>query len=114
MKCGYVDRNGKRCHGTPKLGELTQVRIFIITVILNPLSSCLIFFLFLNYYLKVTGLIISKKKFIGCANWKHGEKDHRYLTVPNTVDMELLEILFDKHTYHARGIDFEVNLFLYF
>ena len=55
-----------------------------------------------------------KKKFIGCANWKHGEKDHRYLTVPNTVDMELLEILFDKHTYHARGIDFEVNLFLYF
>lgn len=70
-------------------------------------------FFFCIFKLLFTGYI-SKKKFIGCANWKRGEKDHRYLTVPNTVDMELLEILFDKHTYHARGIDFEVNLFLYF
>ena len=46
LTCGYVDHNRKRCNGTPKLGELTQVRIFIITVILNPLSSCLIFFYF--------------------------------------------------------------------
>jgi len=28
LKCGYVDRNGKRCNGTPKLGEPIQVRIW--------------------------------------------------------------------------------------
>ena len=26
-KCGYVDRDGVRCDGAPKLGELTQVCI---------------------------------------------------------------------------------------
>lgn len=58
--------------------------------------------------------MVSKKKFIGCTNWKHGEKDHRYLTVPNNVDIELLETMFEHYSYHANGIDFEVNLFLYF
>ena len=75
MTCEYVDRNGKWCNGTPKLGELTQVRIFIITVILNPLSSCLIFFIF-KLLFKGYWFNNIKKKFIGCANWKHGEKDH--------------------------------------
>ena len=55
-----------------------------------------------------------KKEIYWLCKLETWRKNHRYLTVPNTVDMELLEILFDKHTYHARGIDFEVNLFLYF
>ena len=24
-KCGHIDRNGNKCNGTPKLGELSQV-----------------------------------------------------------------------------------------
>lgn len=26
-ECGHVNQNGKRCNGTPKLGEFTQVCI---------------------------------------------------------------------------------------
>ncbi|CAG8694190.1 9127_t:CDS:2, partial [Funneliformis caledonium] len=78
-KCGYVDQNGIRYDGASKLNEFIQV----------------------------IGSIASKKKFIGCAKWHFREKNYRYLTIPNNVDLELLEIMFDKHFYHPRGIDFE-------
>ncbi|CAB4414123.1 unnamed protein product [Rhizophagus irregularis] len=81
--CEYVDQNGVKCNGISKLCEFNQV----------------------------TGLITSKKKFIGCTNWKPKEK-HRYLTIPNNVDLELLETMFSEYSYHPYGIDFkndEVN-----
>ncbi|RGB22076.1 hypothetical protein C1646_678098 [Rhizophagus diaphanus] len=78
-KCGYVDRNGIRCDGVPKLGEFTQV----------------------------VGSIVSTKKFIGCTKWQSSEKNHRYLTIPNNIDLELLETMFNNHSYHSHGIDFE-------
>jgi len=56
----------------------------------------------------VIGSIASKKKFIGCTKWQSGEKKHRYLTIPNNVDLELLETMFNNHSYHSHGIDFEV------
>jgi hypothetical protein len=74
----------------------------------------IVYFLPINIiYLQVTSSIASKKKFIGCNNWKPGEKDHRYLTIPNNIDLELLEILFSEHSYHPHGIDFEVNFVSY-
>ncbi|CAB5386575.1 unnamed protein product [Rhizophagus irregularis] len=81
--CEYIDQNGVKCNGIPKLCEFNQV----------------------------AGLITSKKKFIGCTNWKPKEK-HRYLTIPNNVDLELLETMFSEYSYHPYGIDFkndEVN-----
>jgi len=42
--------------------------------------------------------------------WQSGEKNHRYLTIPNNVDLELLETMFDKYSYHPHGINFEVIL----
>ncbi len=72
---------------------------------------------FLNKYLKfiilqITGSVRTKKKFIGCSNWKPKEKGHRFLTIPSNVDLELLENLFNNYTYHPHGIDFEVNFIL--
>ncbi|GBC27218.1 hypothetical protein GLOIN_2v1763409 [Rhizophagus irregularis DAOM 181602=DAOM 197198] len=78
-KCGYVDQKGIRCNGTPTLGEFTQV----------------------------IGSTSSKKKFIGCTKWQSGEKNHRYLTIPSNIDLELLEDMFNGHSYHPNGIDFE-------
>ncbi|CAG8662781.1 5294_t:CDS:2 [Funneliformis caledonium] len=78
-KCGYVDQNGIKCDGEPKLGELTQV----------------------------VGSIVSKKKFIGCTKWQSREINHLYLTIPNNVDLELLEMMFNNHSYYSYGIDFE-------
>ncbi|POG64718.1 hypothetical protein GLOIN_2v1672652 [Rhizophagus irregularis DAOM 181602=DAOM 197198] len=81
--CEYIDQNGVKCNGIPKLCEFNQV----------------------------AGLITSKKKFIGCTNWKLKEK-HQYLTIPNNVDLELLETMFSEYSYHPYGIDFkndEVN-----
>lgn len=37
-----------------------------------------------------------------------GEKNHRFLTIPLNVDLELLETMFNEHSYHPHGIDFEV------
>jgi len=53
-----------------------------------------------------------RKKFIGCVNWKAGEK-HRYLSIPNNIDLELLEMIFNEHSYHPHGIDFEVKYISY-
>ena len=64
-------------------------------------------------FFSIFPIFTSKKKFIGCKNWKYGEKDHRYLTIPNNIDFELLEMMFNEHSYHPHGIDFEVNLFYY-
>jgi hypothetical protein len=50
----------------------------------------------------------TKKKFIGCTKWKPKEKNHRFLTIPPNVDLELLEMMFNEHSYHPHGIDFEV------
>jgi hypothetical protein len=58
--------------------------------------------------------VTSKKKFIGCTNWKSNEKGHRYLTIPINVDLELLEKMFDDYSYHSHGIDFQVRFGLYF
>ena len=55
-----------------------------------------------------------KKKFIDCTNWKPREKNHRFLTIPLNIDLELLEKMFNKHLYHSNGIVFEVNLLNYF
>ena len=63
--------------------------------------------------IQVIGSVASKKKFIGCTKWQTGEKNHRYLTIPNNVDVELLEIMFNKHSYHPHGIDFEVKSALF-
>ncbi|CAB4382846.1 unnamed protein product [Rhizophagus irregularis] len=35
------------------------------------------------------------------------EKNHRYLTIPSNIDLELLEDMFNGHSYHPNGIDFE-------
>lgn len=43
-------------------------------------------------------------------NWKPGERNHRFLTIPPNVDLELLETMFNNHSYHPRDIDFEVIL----
>ena len=51
-----------------------------------------------------------KKKFIGCTKWQSGEKNHRYLTIPNNVDQDLLVAMFNNNSYHSHGIDFEVIL----
>ncbi|RHZ58579.1 hypothetical protein Glove_372g161 [Diversispora epigaea] len=67
------------CTGQPKLGEFTQI-----------IDS-----------------IPSKRKFIGCINWRLEELDHRYIIIPDNIDLELLETMFNKYSYHARGIDFE-------
>ncbi|RHZ82021.1 hypothetical protein Glove_114g20 [Diversispora epigaea] len=77
-QCGHIN-NGIKCTGKPKLGEFTQI-----------ISS-----------------ISSKRKFIGCTNWKMGELDHRYMIIPDNVDLELLETMFNEYSYHANGIDFE-------
>ena len=53
------------------------------------------------------------KKFIGCDNWKSKKKNHRFLTIPNNVDLELLETMFNGYSYHSHGINFEVNFELY-
>jgi len=66
----------KRCNGAPTIGELTQV----------------------------DGLITSKKKFVGCENWKAGDKNHRFLTIPNNIDLELLETMFNENYYHSHNI----------
>ncbi|PKC54498.1 hypothetical protein RhiirA1_477216 [Rhizophagus irregularis] len=82
--CEYIDQNGVKCNGIPKLCEFNQVRGWFNNI---------------------------KKKFIGCTNWKLKEK-HRYLTIPNNVDLELLETMFSEYSYHPYGIDFkndEVN-----
>jgi hypothetical protein len=55
----------------------------------------------------------TKKKFIGCTKWKPKEKNHRFLTIPPNVDLELLEMMFNEHSYHPHGIDFEVNVKLF-
>ncbi|CAB4381019.1 unnamed protein product [Rhizophagus irregularis] len=81
-KCSHINKNGKRCNGGPILGELTQVN----------------------------GLISSKKKFIGCENWKAGDKNHRFLTIPNNIDLELLETMFNENSYHSHNNDFECCL----
>ncbi|RHZ64762.1 hypothetical protein Glove_320g89 [Diversispora epigaea] len=77
-QCGHIN-NGIKCTGKPKLGEFTQI-----------ISS-----------------ISSKRKFIGCTNWKMGELDHRYMIIPDNVDLKLLETMFNEYSYHANGIDFE-------
>jgi len=41
-----------------------------------------------------------------------GELDHRYMIIPDNVDLELLETMFNKYSYHANGIDFEVGCFV--
>ena len=56
----------------------------------------------------MTGSTALKKKFIGCINWKAGEK-HRYLSIPNNIDLEFLETIFNEHSYHPNGIDIEVK-----
>jgi len=55
-------------------------------------------------------LITSKKKFIRCTKWQSGEKNHRYLTIPNNVDQDLLVAMFNNNSYHPHSIDFEVIL----
>ncbi|PKC13825.1 hypothetical protein RhiirA5_410153 [Rhizophagus irregularis] len=55
------------------------------------------------------GLILSKKKFIECENWKAGDKNHQFLTIPNNIDLELLETIFNENSYHSHNNDFEVN-----
>ncbi|GES91263.1 hypothetical protein GLOIN_2v1763409 [Rhizophagus clarus] len=80
-KCEHVNQNGIRCNGAPKLGELTQA----------------------------SGSITSKKKFIGCTNWKPKEKNYRYLTILINVDLKLLETMFNNYSYHPHGIDYENN-----
>ncbi|RHZ78932.1 hypothetical protein Glove_154g37 [Diversispora epigaea] len=77
-QCGHIN-NSIKCTGKPKLGEFTQI-----------ISS-----------------ISSKRKFIGCTNWKMGELDHRYMIIPDNVNLELLETMFNEYSYHANGIDFE-------
>ncbi|RGB38752.1 hypothetical protein C1646_755350 [Rhizophagus diaphanus] len=77
--CGYISENREKCNGTPKLSKLIQI----------------------------TGSVRSKKKFIGYSNWKPKEKNHRFLTIPTNIDLELLETLFNNHTYYPNGIDFE-------
>ncbi|CAB5188576.1 unnamed protein product [Rhizophagus irregularis] len=57
----------------------------------------------------VNGLISSKKKFIGCENWKAGDKNHRFLTIPNNINLELLETMFNENSYHSHNNDFEVK-----
>ncbi|PKK55741.1 hypothetical protein RhiirC2_801628 [Rhizophagus irregularis] len=42
----------------------------------------------------------TKKKFIGCTKWKPKEKNHQFLTIPPNVDLELLEMMFNEHSYH--------------
>ena len=54
-----------------------------------------------------------KKKFISCTNWRPREKNHQFLTIPLNIDLELLEKMFNEHSYHSHGIDFEVNLLDY-
>ncbi|CAG8805670.1 17058_t:CDS:2, partial [Dentiscutata erythropus] len=49
----------------------------------------------------------SKRKFIGCTNWKMGELDHRYMIIPDNIDLEFLKTMFNEYSYHANGIDFE-------
>ncbi|RGB21550.1 hypothetical protein C1646_777739 [Rhizophagus diaphanus] len=55
----------------------------------------------------VNGLISSKKKFIGCENWKAGDKNHQFLTIPNNIDLELLETMFNEDSYYSHNNDFE-------
>ena len=106
--CDHVGENGEKCNGKPKLGELIQVCKVIVDQD-NQSRTTIINFIILQ----VTGSVRSKKKFIGCSNWKPKEKNHRYLAIPSNVNLELLETLFNDHTYHSRGIDFEVN-FIWF
>ena len=68
---------------------------------------------FLIYYLQLNGLITSKKKFVGCKNWKARDKNHRFLTVPNNIDLELLETMFNENSYHSHNNDFEVKFNFY-
>uniref|UniRef100_U9T548 Uncharacterized protein n=1 Tax=Rhizophagus irregularis (strain DAOM 181602 / DAOM 197198 / MUCL 43194) TaxID=747089 RepID=U9T548_RHIID len=74
--CGYINENGVKYNGKPKLGELVQVNN-------------------------------TKKKFIGCTKWKPKEKNYQFLTILPNVDLELLEMMFNEHSYHPHGIDFE-------
>ena len=46
---------------------------------------------------------------LGCTNWNPKEKNHRFLTIPINVNLELLEKMFNEYSYHSHGIDFEVN-----
>lgn len=82
---------------------------FIFTFIINIYYN----YIFNLLFIKITGSVSSKKKFIGCNNWRQGEKDHRYLTIPDNIDLELLESMFNEYSYHANGIDFEVSFFIY-
>ena len=53
----------------------------------------------------MTGSTALKKNFIGCVNWKAGEK-YQYLSIPNNIDLELLEAMFNENSYNN---DFEVK-----
>jgi hypothetical protein len=43
-----------------------------------------------------------------------GELDHRYMIIPDNIDLELLETMFNEYSYHAHGIDFDVSFFIIF
>ncbi|RIB22191.1 hypothetical protein C2G38_2174627 [Gigaspora rosea] len=47
--------------------------------------------------------------FIGCQNYKHGEKGHRYLSLSQRTNIDYLKQLFQEYLYHKDGVNNESN-----
>ncbi|CAG8821393.1 5228_t:CDS:2, partial [Gigaspora rosea] len=47
--------------------------------------------------------------FIGCQNYKHGEKGHRYLSLSQRTNIDYLKQLFQDYSYHEDGVNNESN-----
>ncbi|RHZ69720.1 hypothetical protein Glove_279g56 [Diversispora epigaea] len=92
-QCGHIN-NDIKCTGKPKLGEFTQRDES------NVIDEC--FMVHPNSTRSDTcrNSISSKRKFIRCINWKMRELDHRYMIIPDNVDLELLETMFNEYSYH--------------
>ncbi|RIB03397.1 hypothetical protein C2G38_2225146 [Gigaspora rosea] len=61
----------------------------------------------LREYKKIDNTISTIRKFVGCKNYKLGQKGHHYISINQNVNLNYLEQLFQNYIYCPNGINRE-------